>query len=81
MLFLLLDFYIYFLCIEYKSYTFILRQSDKAIYRELDDIEFIHFYQMDGIAIWIYTIFSNVVCENKDLKEANLSGKFQRRLC
>ena len=34
-----------------------LRQSDKASYREWGDNKFILFYQMEGVAIWIYAIF------------------------
>ena len=33
-----------------------LRQYDKASYREWGD-KFILFYQMEGVAIWIYAIF------------------------
>ena len=49
--------YLYGLWIEYTSWTFILGRSDKANYRESDDIKFIYFYQMDGVVIWIYAIF------------------------
>ena len=31
---------------------------------------------MNGVVIWIYAI----VCENKNLKEVNLSDKFQRHI-
>ena len=44
-----------FLWIEYRSWTFILGQSDKAGYRESDDIKLIYFYQMDGVVICIYS--------------------------
>ena len=59
---------------------FIFGRSDKASYRESDDIKFIYFYQMDGIVIWIYAIFLVIVCENKNLKVVNLSDKFQRHI-
>ena len=32
---------------------------------------------MDGIVNWIYAIFSFIVYENKNLKEVNISDKFQ----
>ena len=31
---------------------------------------------MNGVVIWIY----DIVCENKNLKEVNLSDKFQRHI-
>ena len=40
-----------FFRIEYTSGTFILGQSDKASYKESDDIKFMHFYQKDGEVI------------------------------
>ena len=60
-----------------------LRQKKrrKASHRKSDDIRFIYFCQMDGVVIWIYAIFLFIVCENKNLKEANLSDKFQRPHC
>ena len=36
---------------------------------------------MDGVVTWIYAIFLFIVCENKNLKEVNLSDKFQRPNC
>ena len=56
MLFLWLN-YLYDLWIEYTGQTFILGRSDRASYRESDDIKFIYFHQMDGVVIWIYAIF------------------------
>ena len=35
---------------------------------------------MDGVVIWIYAIFLVIVCENKNVKEVNLSDKFQRHI-
>ena len=70
-----------FLSIEYMSWTFIVGRSDKASYRGSDDIKFIYFYQMGGLVIWIYAIFLFIVSENKNLKEFNLSDKFQRPHC
>ena len=32
---------------------------------------------MDGVVNWIRGIFLFIVCENKNLKEVNLSDKFQ----
>ena len=55
---------------------FILGQSDKASYRESDDIKFIYFYQIDGVVIWIYAIFLFIVCENKNLREINQISTF-----
>ena len=39
------------------SWTCTLGQSDKASYRESDDIKFIYFYQTDGVVIWVYATF------------------------
>ena len=36
---------------------FIFGRSDKASYRESDDIKLIYFYQMDGVVIWIYIYY------------------------
>ena len=45
----------------------ILGRSEKASYRESDDIKFIYFYKMGGVVIWIYAIyFLVIVCENKN---------------
>ena len=57
------------------------KKRRKASHRKSDDIKFIYFCQMNGVVIWIYAIFLFIVCENKNLKEANLSGKFERPYC
>ena len=36
---------------------------------------------MDGVVIWIYAILLFIGCEDKNLKEVNLSDKFQRPYC
>ena len=35
---------------------------------------------MDGVVIWIYAVFLFTVCENKNLKEVNLSDNFQHHI-
>ena len=52
------------------SWTCTLGQSDKASYRESDDIKFIYFYQTDGVVIWVYAPF---FYHNKNLKDVTLS--------
>ena len=75
----LVELFIFFLWIEYRSWTFILRQSDNASYRETDDIKFIHFYQW--MLFGFIPFFWYIVRENKNLKKVNLFDKFQRPLC
>ena len=55
-IFLLLD----FLSQAFQNHVAVGKQgglSDRASYRESDDIKFIYFYQMDGVVIWIYAFF------------------------